>query len=145
MHQKGFREENVEKSEIDMSYDKSGSRVELWYRVECFVVKDGNMPVSVIGKLHDITRIKQAQMSMRRQRIENMYHDHDIKRKNSLFEQVMAESDKFNESDYNRMAEGHNFLAEIMEDVKYSKDLFDGINQMFSRVGKFLELTEYVL
>ena len=76
-------------------------------------------------------------MSMRRQRIENMYHDHDIKRKNSLFEQVMAESDKFNESDYNRMAEGHNFLAEIMEDVKYSKDLFDGINQMFSRVGKF--------
>lgn len=134
---KGFREENVEKSEIDMSYDKSGSRVELWYRVECFVVKDGNMPVSVIGKLHDITRIKQAQMSMRRQRIENMYHDHDIKRKNSLFEQVMAESDKFNESDYNRMAEGHNFLAEIMEDVKYSKDLFDGINQMFSRVGKF--------
>lgn len=75
---KGFREENVEKSEIDMSYDKNGSRVELWYCVECFVVKDGNMPVSVIGKLHDITRIKQAQMSMRRQRIENMYHDHDI-------------------------------------------------------------------
>ena len=75
---KEFREENVEKSEIDMSYDKNGSRVELWYRVECFVVKDGNTPVSVIGKLHDITRIKQAQMSMRRQRIENMYHDHDI-------------------------------------------------------------------
>ena len=75
---KGFREENVEKSEIDMFYDKNGSRVELWYCVECFVVKDGNMPVSVIGKLHDITRIKQAQMSMRCQRIENMYHDHDI-------------------------------------------------------------------
>lgn len=75
---KEFREENVEKSEIDMSYDKNGSRVELWYRVECFVVKDGNTPVSVIGKLHDITRIKQARMSMRRQRIENMYHDHDI-------------------------------------------------------------------
>lgn len=75
-----------------MSYDANGKNVLLWYRVECFIVNDGNVPISVIGKMHDITRIKQAQMSMSRERIENMYHDHDTKRKNSLFGQVMAES-----------------------------------------------------
>ena len=135
---KGFNEENFDEFEIDMSYDVDGNNILLWYRVECFIVKDGDMPVSIIGKMHDITRIKQTQMSMKRQRIENLYHDHDIKRKNSLFEQVMAESENFKESEYDKLAEGHRFLAEIMEDVKYSENLVDGINQMLARVGEYL-------
>lgn len=133
---KGFNEENFDEFEIDMSYDVDGNNIMLWYRVECFIVKDGDMPVSIIGKMHDITRIKQTQMSMKRQRIENLYHD--IKRKNSLFEQVMAESENFRESEYDKLAEGHRFLAEIMEDVKYSENLVDGINQMLARVGEYL-------
>lgn len=137
---RGFNENSFEgtQAEIDMSYNKGGTLVLLWYRVEYFIVKDGDVPVSVIGKLHDITRIKQAQMSMRRQRIENMYHDHNDKRKNSLFEKVMAESEHFSEKEYDKLAEGHRFLAEVMEDVKYSENLVDGINQMLERIGQYL-------
>lgn len=134
---RGFDEDKFDEMEIDMSYDKSGKWKMLWYRIECFVVRDCDMPVSVIGKMHDITRIKQNQISMRRQRIENMYHNHDTKRKNSLFEQVMAESEFFEEDEYNRLAEGHSFLAEIMEDVKYSQNLVDGINDMLKKIGEF--------
>lgn len=135
---RGFNEENFDVFELDMSHEANGNNVLLWFRIECFIVKDGDVPVSVIGKMHDITRIKQAQMSMRRQRIENMYHDHDNKRKNSLFEKVMAESEHFSEKEYDKLAEGHRFLAEVMEDVKYSEDLVDGINQMLKRIGRYL-------
>lgn len=131
---KGVMEENFDEFEVDMSYELDGEKIPLWYKGECFVVKDDDAPVSVIGKLHDITRIKQAQKNIRRQRLENIYND--IKRKNSLFEQVMAESENFQEADYERLAVGHRFLAEIMEDVKYSKNLVNGINQMLAKIGE---------
>ena len=132
---KGVMEENFDEFEIDMSYESNGEKVPLWYRGECFVVKDGDAPVSVIGKMHNITRTKQMQKNIRRQRLESICND--TKRKNSLFEQVMAESEFFQEADYENLAMGHTFLAEIMEDVKYSKNLISGINRMLEKIGEY--------
>lgn len=133
--QKALLEGCNEAFEVDMSYEIDGRTTPLWYSVECFIVKDGDNPVSVIGKMHDITRNKQVQSNLRRQRLENMYHD--AKRKNSLFEQVMAESEHFNESDYARLADGHRFLAQLMEDIKYSEDLVAAVQNMLEQIGTY--------
>lgn len=131
---KGIVEENFDEFEIDMSYEANGEKIPLWYRGECFVVKDNDAAISIIGKLHDITRMKQAQKNMRRQRLESICND--SKRKNSIFEQIMAESENFLEKDYERLAAGHRLLAEIMEEVKYSENLVNGINQMLVQIGE---------
>lgn len=131
----GFQENHFDEFELDMSHEVDGVTVPLWFHVECFVVNDGDIPVSVIGKMHDVTRVKQAQNNMRRQSLEQMYQDG--KRENSIFQQVMKESPNFTETDFERMADGHRFLAKIMEDVKYAEDLVRGVNIMLAQVGQF--------
>ena len=132
---RGFRDNHFDEFELDMSREEDGVMVPLWLHVECFVVKDGDAPLSIIGKMHDVTRVKLAQNNMHRRNLEQMCQEG--KRQNSIFQQVMKESPQFTESDFERMADGHRFLAKIMEDVKYAEDLVQGINMMLGQVGQF--------
>lgn len=129
----GFRENHLMEFEVDMSYKADEKLVLLWFNVECFVVTDGEIPVSMIGKMHDITRIKENQEMVRRQQLENIYND--SRRQNSIFRQIEDKMISFDEADYNQLAAGHRFLAKVMEDVKYSENLVEGINQMLEQVG----------
>lgn len=132
---KGFEENRLDDFQLDMSYEVQGERVPLWYQVEYFVVKDGEVPVSIIGKMHDITRTKQSQERMRLRNLEDMRKN--AKRGNSLYNQVLAESERFQETEFVNLADGHRFLAQIMEDVKYVDNLVDGVNQMLSAIGGY--------
>ena len=134
----GFKDGHFNEFELDMSYESEGQEVPLWYNIECFIVKDEETPVSMIGKMHDITRNKLIQLNMKRQRLENMYKD--SKRRNSLFEQVMEQSGHFNDSEFDGLADGHRFLAQIMEDIKYAEDLVSGVNHMIAQIGEYFGL-----
>lgn len=132
---RGFRDNHFEAFELDMSYEADGKKIPLWYQVESFVVKDGDKPISVIGKMHDITRVKQSQNKMAMQRLQRMGNEE--KYQNSIFRQVMEESPNFSDDEFVKLADGHRFLAQIMEEVKYYEDLVEGINQMLEQVGKY--------
>lgn len=134
----GFLEEKFEEFEADLSYTLNGEKVPLWFYVECFVVKDKDKPVSVIGKMHDITRAKEAQANQRRERLESM--NQDSKRQNSIYQQVMAESEHFTENDFEKLADGHRFLAHILEEVKYVDDLSEGVSNILASLGDFFGL-----
>ncbi len=130
----GFELGVLREFEVDMSYEENGTKVPLWFHVEGYIVKDQDKPVSLIGKMHEITHIRLSQENIRRQRLESMRYD--TKRKNSLYERMMAASVNFTEVDYEKLAKGHTLLAKMMEDVKYSENLLDGINNMLEQVGK---------
>ena len=89
------------------------------------MVKDGEVPVSIIGKMLDITRTKQSQERLRLRNLEDMRKN--ANRGNSLYNQVLAESERFQETEFVNLADGHRFLAQIMEDVKYVDNLVDGM------------------
>lgn len=131
----GFREDKFDTFEVDLTYEKDGRKVPLWYMVECFIVRDNDIPVSIIGEMHDITRVKESQAGLRKNRLANIYNDG--KRENSIYEQVLSEVGNFTEEDFVKLADGHRFLAEIMEDIKYSENLVLGINKMISQIGSY--------
>lgn len=135
---KSFDNNHFDEFEVDLSFEADGKEIPLWFLVECFVVEDEGTPVSIIGKMHNITRVKETQNRLKRQSLGNIQKD--SRRKNSLFQQVNAESYKFNEKDFGLLAGGHQFLAGIMEDVKYAEDLVSGINQMLEQTGKYFKM-----
>lgn len=135
----GFYQDHFEGIEVDLSYEEDGVFVPLWYHVECFHVMDGDRPVSVIGKMHNITKVKKANESIRLHRLEESMYG-GKKKKNSLFDIVMSDTDRFTESDYERMGSGHRFLGQIFEDVKYHEDLTEGLYEMMARIGTFFHL-----
>lgn len=134
----GLTQNHIDPFELDMSYEAEGRIVPLWFQVECFVLREEGAPVTLIGKMHDITRTKLNQEAIRKQNLEQMRKT--SRRKNSLFEQIVKESEAFTEADFGKMAGGHRFLAQMMEDIKYSENLVEGIDQMLSQIGKFFLL-----
>ena len=80
----GFMENKLEDFEIDMSYDSNGTLVPLWFHVECFFVMDNDRPASVIGKMHDITQTRIAQMNLQKERLANVMSGGG--RKSSLYD-----------------------------------------------------------
>jgi len=134
----GFLEEKYEVFESDMSYMVNGERVPLWFLVECFVVKDGDTPVSVIGKMHDITRAKVTQANFRRESLE--WIERDPRRKNSLYDQMVEESEHFTENDFDKLAEGHRFLAHVLEEAKYIDNLSGDISNILAQLGNYFSV-----
>lgn len=134
----GLTEDRIEDCEIDMSYSDNGVNVPLWFNAECFIVRDGNTPVSVIGKMHDITRMKLAQADSRSRSLESL--NINPKRRNSIYEQAMAESAYFSEEEYKRLANGHRFLAKLLEDIKYMQNLSEGVMKILSEVGEYFNM-----
>lgn len=114
---------NVSESfELDFSYEQDGERIPLWYLCEGFLVMDEEKhPVSVIGKLHDITQTKLAQERLQQQRISDLFE-----KKNSIHEMLIAESASLDEKDFKYLSEGQRFVAQILDELKYAKNLREG-------------------
>ncbi len=138
-----FRGGDGSKKVLDMSHEHNGVNVPLWYTCECFVVKDGDRPVSIIGKLHNITRSILLQEQSRRQRISE--YCSDDRRRNSLYEKVVADSINFSEHDYSTLAQGHQFIARLMENAKYQGSPVDAINIMLKDIGSYFHLDRIIV
>lgn len=140
-----IHEDEMESFEIDFSYDKEGNHVPLWYSCECFVVKDEGIPVSVIGKLQDITQAKLSQERLQRQRVSAMYMNTFRGKKNSIYESAMEESSNFTEEDFAKLSRGHQFIAKIMDTLKYAKNLDETLREVLESIGNFFHLDRIVI
>lgn len=133
-------DDSVRDLEVDLSYELNGIFIPLWYNFECFLVKDGERLVSVIGKLHDITKIKLAQERRNKERVSDMYIDSIGDKRNSIYNLVMSEETRVTEKDIEMIAEGHRFVAQIMEACKYSTNLRESLSLTIESVAKFFKL-----
>lgn len=134
----GVADDRFEPFDIDMSYMEDGELIPLWYNVECFIVTQDDAVVSVIGKMHNITRVHELQKATRLKNLENI--SGEVKKSNTLFKQLMSECVDFGEAEYNNLADGHSIISKLMDDIKYSKDPEAGINDMLVKFGSIFNV-----
>jgi len=133
-------------SALDMEYDfyreKDGQSTHVWMQVEAFNVKnDEGKIVRVIGKFHDITNNKKLEEQLNKIRMsENLYSNTTDSRQRSVVERTIFESDTFTEDDIVKLSSGHQFIAKIMNDLKYSKNARQGLFEAMEKAAHFFEV-----
>ncbi|MBQ2406942.1 MAG: response regulator [Lachnospiraceae bacterium] len=127
--------------EHDFSYEKDGETVPLWYQIEGFVIRNDNgEPVSIIAKLHNITQTKLSREEIQKNRVSAIYMNDSGEKHNSIYNEVMNESVDFTEDDFVKLADGHRFLGEILDGLKYSTDLDSSLQIALEKIGKHFKL-----
>jgi len=144
LHKK-FENRDMQGAEVDLSYEEDGKKVPLWFWCECFIVEDQGNSVSVIGKLHDITQHKMNQQNLNRQRVSDTFGEGDYKKKNSVYQQVMREVGNLTETDFAKLAGGHQFIARMVEELKYVSNLSEGIQNALNDVANYFHLDRIVI
>lgn len=129
-------ENNINNSiELDLSYEQDGELIPLWYLCEGFVVYDDSKAVSIIGKLHDITQVKMTQRKLKEQRVSDHYME-SLGGKSSIYELMMQEIDNLSEDDFKKLMDNQQFLAGILNTLKYAKDLKKTLIDVMRRIGE---------
>lgn len=139
-HVKEHSNDEIKEFEVDFSYEEDGTLIPLWFSCECFLVKDGDKPVSVIGKMHDITQVKQTQARLQKQRVSEMYMDTVQEKKKSFYDYFMDGNQEFGEEDFATLARGHQFLVKIMDALKYATNLDTALREMLEQIASFFQL-----
>lgn len=126
--------------ECDFSYTRNGEKVALWFQMEAIsLVDEKGKTISVIAKLHDITKVKQMSLQFQQRKISDMYIQSLSNERKSLYDMVMRQCESFNDDDYEKFSEGNNFIAQILNILKYSKDLNAALEHVFGRMGEFFK------
>lgn len=133
----GFRTGGFEPAELNMSYTANGAEVTLWFLCECFIVRDNERPISIIGKLHDITQSKALRESIRQEHLCSICNS---KKQNSLYQQVLNASASFSDKDYTEFNVGHQYLAGLIDNMKYEHDPVQSVQEMLESIGLFFHL-----
>ncbi len=126
---------------VDMSYEKDGKKVPLWYQVESVICQDDNgNTTSVIAKLHDITHVTLSKSNLKKQRVSHMCMQAMENRKISMYDTVMEQSDSFSEQDFTTLAAGHRFIAQIMDELKYAQNLEEALQSSLEKIGEYFNV-----
>lgn len=131
--------QNFEEFELDMSYTKDGKPVPLWFVCEFFVETKDNKPVTIVGKLHDITNIKELQQKIHKEQFSNIYSE-SKRGQNSLYKQVLEASVNFSEAEYSILLAGHQFISVLFDQIKYEDDAVSSINNVLLEIGRYFHL-----
>lgn len=71
--------------------------------------------------------------------------DFDQNNTNSIFEQTMKKREKLSGDDLARMAQGHQFLARLQEDLKYAVDLHAALSDSLRKIAGYFHLDRIVI
>jgi len=132
--------EDTFSTEIDLCYEKDGEQVPLWYEMECFIVRENDKPVTIIGKLHNSTPTKMAQQNMEKQRMSDMYLNTIQQHRNSIYEQAMSKGSNFTEADFAMLSHGHQFLARTLDNLKYAENLRSTLDQVLESIATYFHV-----
>ncbi len=126
--------------ECDFSYKKNGETIALWFQMEAIaLVDEKGRTLSIIAKLHDITKVRQLTEQFQKKKISDMYMQSLNSEKKSLYDMVIKQCENFSDEDYEKFSEGNNFIAQILNILKYSKDLDEALQHVLDRMGNFFE------
>lgn len=133
----GSNLEHIEE-DFDLSYEVEGKMVPLWYHMQAHLFKDEmTNDEKYIGRFVNITTKKLNENNKAHDKLSSLYMDNLIHR-NSLVSKIMSEKDLFTENDYIKMAEFHEFIAEINDYLKFSSDFDEAIMTVFDKVATYL-------
>lgn len=132
--------------ELDCRYMKDGKTVLLWFELEGFIIRDASYKiVRVVGKLKNITRAKKIEENNKRYKISDIYKESGDDVHHSIYELMMSESVHLDEEDMQMLAESHSFVAGILDNLKYSRDVENLLDKVLDRIGMFFSLDRIVI
>ena len=127
--------------ELDCRYVKDGKTVYLWYELEGFVIKDDNNKiVGFVGRLKNITHAKNLEENNKKFKVSNIYKENGEAEYHSIHELLMNDSVHLDEEDMQVLAQSHNFVAEILDDIIYSRNADNLLDRVLDRIGIFFGL-----
>ncbi len=127
--------------EYDFSYEEDGRFCPLWYQVEAFVLQDDNgLQTDIVAKFHDITRLKLNQENIAKQRISNVYLESMAEQKRSIYQKMLEQSESFTEQDFERLAAGHNLIAQILEMIRFSENIKVDLQKALALIGEYFKV-----
>ena len=67
------------------------------------------------------------------------------RKRNSIYDQTMKERENFSKEDLAKLAQGHQFLARLQEDLKYAVDLSAALSDYLRRIADYFHLDRVVI
>ena len=67
------------------------------------------------------------------------------RKRNSIYDQTMRERENFSKEDLAKLAQGHQFLARLQEDLKYAVDLSAALSDYLRRIADYFHLDRVVI
>ena len=67
------------------------------------------------------------------------------RKRNSIYDQTMKEKDNFSKEDLAKLAQGHQFLARLQEDLKYAVDLGEALSDYLRNIADYFHLDRIVI
>ena len=67
------------------------------------------------------------------------------RKRNSIYDQAMKEKDNFSKEDLAKLAQGHQFLARLQEDLKYAVDLGEALSDYLRNIADYFHLDRIVI
>ena len=61
------------------------------------------------------------------------------RKRNSIYDQAMKEKDNFSKEDLAKLAQGHQFLARLQEDLKYAVDLGKALSDYLRNIADYFQ------
>lgn len=134
--------------EIDLSYEKDGRHVPLWYRIDAMILLGEEYEnYHIVGKLKNITNSKLNELNNTRDKLSTFLFENISSRtnRNTMTKQLLKENDKFTEEDFANMAQSHQLLATLSDELKTAEDAKLALDEVLSRIGTYMGVDRIVL
>lgn len=133
-------------NEWDFSYKKDGEIVPLWMDCEAYTLRDeSGKAVSIIGKMHDITKLKLAQQQLEKNVISDTYLSSIDSEKKSMYELTIKNHGEFTQEESKELENGYTFISELLNLLKSAKDLDSVLYEVLARIGTHFMLDRILI
>lgn len=75
----------------------------------------------------------------------DMLMNDERRKRNSIYDQTMKERENFSKEDLAKLAQGHQFLARLQEDLKYAVDLSAALSDYLRHIADYFHLDRIVI
>ena len=75
----------------------------------------------------------------------DMLMNDERRKRNSIYDQAMKERENFSKEDLAKLAQGHQFLARLQEDLKYAVDLSAALSDYLRQIADYFHLDRVVI
>lgn len=134
--------------ELDLTYEKNEKKVPLWYRIDAkILLSEDAENYQIVGKLKNITNTKLNEINHTRDKLSSFLFENVSSRtnRNTMTKQLLKENESFTEEDFANMAQSHQLLAALSDELKTAVDAQEALDEVLSRIGTYIGVDRIVI
>ncbi len=134
--------------DMDLSYEREGRIVPLWYRIDAkILLSEDDDDYQIVGKLKNITNTKLHEINNTRDKLSTFLFENISSRthRNTMTKQLLRENESFTEEDFANMAQSHQLLATLSDELKTAENAQVALDEVLSRIGTYMGVDRIVI